>query len=100
MPSFWAGVGQCVGFGSVVAIPVVLFVRALQRDRPLTTWPTLFLAATAALAAHLALQMHCGVVDRGHIGVAHSSLGVLYALLAFVIVRIAWTLRPDKRRPV
>lgn len=87
--SFWAGITPCLGLGTLAAIPAFVMLRALRRHDGLTGWSPLFLAAAAAMGGHLALQTHCPVVDRAHILASHSVLGLVYVLIAAVLVRLA-----------
>jgi len=85
---FWPGIGRCLGLGTIAAIPAIVVVRMLQRD-DLSLWSTLFLALSAAIGAHLALQMHCPVVDPMHIAIAHSGLAIVYVVCAWLVVLLA-----------
>ena len=82
-----ATIGGCLGIGTLAALPALLGVRALQRDRKLSFWPTLYAALAAAVGANLALQTHCPVIDPMHVVLGHASLGIVYAVLAWIAVR-------------
>jgi hypothetical protein len=77
----------CLGFGTVAALPVLLAIHVFRRDTARSMWPTVFSAVAAAIGANLALQTHCAVVDPMHITVSHAALGIIYAGLAWIVVR-------------
>lgn len=86
--AFWPSVGACIGLGTAAAIPALVTLRLLQRD-DLNVWSTIFLATTGGISAHLALQMHCPIVDRAHVGLAHAGLALLFAAVAGLVVSLA-----------
>lgn len=87
-PSLWVGATKCLGLGSLAAVPALLTIRLLQRDAKLELWPTLFSALAAAVGANIALQFHCPIVDPMHLVAGHATLGLVYALLAWAVVRV------------
>lgn len=87
--NFWVGIAKCTGVGTVAAVPVAALVWALKRNDGLEWWSTLAAAMVAAVGANLALQIHCPVVDPMHILLSHSALTVVYAVVAWILVKIA-----------
>lgn len=86
-PNLWVGIGKCLGLGTLAAFPALITIRLLQRDQKLELWPTIFAALAAALGANIALQVHCPVVDPAHIAIGHGAMAMLYAGLAWLVVR-------------
>jgi hypothetical protein len=86
---FWGRVATCLGLGTLAAVPVVALIWALKRDDGFEWWSTLALGLVAAVAANLALQLHCPIVDSMHILFGHSALAVIYAVAAWLVVRLS-----------
>ncbi len=85
--SLWLSATKCFGLGTLAAFPALIVIRLLQREHKIELWPTLFSAVAAAVGANLALQMHCPIVDPMHIALGHGTLAVIYAALAWIVVR-------------
>lgn len=85
--NFWLTAGKCFGLGAVLSAPALLVVRALQRDDEIDTWAAMFGALAAALGGNVALQIHCPAVGQGHLVFGHAALAVVYAVLAWIVVR-------------
>lgn len=85
--SFWVAAAKCIGLGTLAAFPALLTIRLLQRDEKLNLWSTSYAALAAAVGANIALQVHCPIVSPLHIALAHGILGVLYAVLAWAVVK-------------
>lgn len=79
--------GACIGFGTLAAFPALIGIRLLQRESELRLWPTIYAGVAAALGANIALQAHCPIVDTGHLVVGHAMLGIVYAVLAWLVVK-------------
>jgi hypothetical protein len=65
----------CLGVGSLVALPL-LFVSIWALRHSFTTaagWRGAALGAGCGFAAALVLLMHCGVIEGGHIALAHGA---------------------------
>ncbi|HEX6271437.1 MAG TPA: hypothetical protein VFZ53_00285, partial [Polyangiaceae bacterium] len=82
-----AGVGfaehafGCFAYGSILALPFLVVVGAL--DRSARPWPMLLaaFAAAAGLVANAALVLHCGNTEPAHLAAGHATIGVVLAAL-------------------
>lgn len=73
-PPDWSAGVPCLSVGLLVAIPVYLIARLLDRGSQASRW---LATAGAALAANLALTIHCPIGDAAHKLSSHASLGFL-----------------------
>jgi negative regulator of sigma F NrsF-like protein len=80
----WRSAVKCLGFGAVAGAPVAAVLLALDRVRSRRAIAEAALAA--AVAANLALQLHCPIVDGAHIALGHALLAPLAGALALVWV--------------
>lgn len=86
-----ARAGQCFVYGLVLALPVLVLARLLDRTQHRIVSGALFAALSGGLTANLALHLHCPITHAGHLLLGHASLiavlVVLYALWAPRAVR-------------
>jgi hypothetical protein len=70
----------CFALGSVIALPIVAVIAAL--DRGGQRMSAILLAASAGLAANLLLENKCLISDPGHLILGHAPVIALYVLVA------------------
>ena len=88
---------KCFVFGSIVAIPLVVVVALLDRDKQATTFRKVFTALCGGSAGIIALQLHCPITQPIHLIWGHATVaaGILAMVSLFYGVR-GW-LRRSKR---
>lgn len=88
--SFWPAASQCLASGVLLATPVWLAVILLNRAPGASRRAAWLLgAATAAMAANLALQLHCPIVSVRHLLVGHAAAMPLLLALLWGLDRVA-----------
>jgi hypothetical protein len=71
----------CFTFGSIVAIPLVVIVALLDRDRQGSGFRRLFTALCGGLAGILALQLHCPITQPIHLIWGHATVATGMVLM-------------------
>jgi hypothetical protein len=72
---------SCFTYGSLLAVPFLAVVWAVDRgDRP--AWMlSAAIAAVAGLVANAALVLHCGNTEPAHLAAGHAGIGVFFVAL-------------------
>jgi len=77
--------GACFVFGSVAAIPLLLIVALLDRDRQASGFRRLFTALCGGAAGLIALQLHCPITQPLHLLWGHAPVAagmvIIYSLV-------------------
>ena len=84
--SLAAHAGACLGSGVVMALPVYVLLRLL--DRGLWSY-RLLIAATAGLSANLLLQLKCPMTASSHLLAGHLGVSLVLIALDALLVRRA-----------
>jgi hypothetical protein len=75
----------CFLYGSLLALPFLLVLWALERrDRP---WLSVLtgVGGVAGLVANIALALHCANTEPAHLAVGHATIGATLALLGALV---------------
>lgn len=82
---FWRRALGCFGYGAVLALPALVILYALDRQRH-AAWPTALIAAAAGgVCSNFALLLHCPITDPLHVLVGHATLGAFFVLVYLVL---------------
>lgn len=79
---------RCFAFGALVAVPVLLLWRALDRAPKGTADRLLLGAGGAGIAANLALQAHCAIAHPLHLLAGHATVVLAYLAGAAITARL------------
>ncbi|MGM0577326.1 MAG: hypothetical protein ACQEXJ_16495 [Myxococcota bacterium] len=99
LPSLWtgetpsvtglAGPGlACLGLGLATAAMVGGLVRVFQRSQPGTDWHLTAMAAAGGLVAFTTVELHCASNDLLHLVIGHGLIGLVFAVVLWVVVRL------------
>ncbi|MFT7518885.1 MAG: hypothetical protein ACI9MC_001019 [Kiritimatiellia bacterium] len=99
IPGLWPGVAHvphpiayvmCGMGGLLVAAPAAGAVLLLQRSDRTSPWRVMLGAGGAGLAAFVVSQLHCTLVDPGHMLLSHAGPGLLVGLAVLAFQRLMW----------
>lgn len=73
---------HCFAAGLALGMPLLLLLRALDRNAHTVTRSALVAAAATGLSANLALQLHCPLTHPWHLLLGHATIGIA-AMVAY-----------------
>jgi len=78
---FWGRAGACLLLGSLMALPFLAVVAAMDRRNRLGRARAFQIAVAGGAIGNLALLLHCPLVSHGHLLAGHATVPVFLALL-------------------
>ncbi len=78
--AFWGSAGKCLLWGGLMGVPLLALLAAVDRAATLSRETVLLGIALAGVAGNLVLQVHCPVVDPGHLFWGHALLPAVLAV--------------------
>ncbi|HEV8245835.1 MAG TPA: hypothetical protein VGP93_08700, partial [Polyangiaceae bacterium] len=69
----------CFGYGVFMSAPTLALIWLLSHEQRPAPRTLLFAAATAGMAANLALHAHCPLTAPGHLLAGHATVGLVWA---------------------
>lgn len=82
--AFAVGCFKCLSFGAVLGLPVLLLAGLMRRANVDGAAIVALGGVAAGLTGNLTLQVHCPIVDTGHLLLGHASL--LFILIAAILL--------------
>jgi hypothetical protein len=85
--------GVCFVYGLLLALPVLVLARLLDRAEHRVVSGALCAALSGGLTANLALHLHCPITHAGHLLLGHASL-----IVALIAAYASWASRAGRAR--
>ena len=80
-PDLWRAAAVCLGLGTAMGLPLVLWLTALRRHGEGWSRPALLAAIGAGITGVLAIFMHCPIVAPEHLLLGHATVLVPFIVL-------------------